>query len=78
MPDYRKPPLSKSSRPEAPTLSSDSGGFSIESTTMRLKSMRLRRAESEKEQAAKLAADTRGDTSRLPRADDRPAGARHA
>ena len=29
----------------------DSGGFSIESTTMRLKSMRLRRAENEKQEA---------------------------
>jgi hypothetical protein len=75
MPEYRKPPLTKSTRPEAPTLPSDSGGFSIESTTMRLKSMRLRRAESEKEQAAKLASDTKGsDTARMPRADDRPSG----
>jgi len=74
MPEYRKPPLTKSSRPEASTLPSDSGGFSIESTTMRLKSMRVRRAESEKEQAAKLAAESRNDTARMPRADDRPAG----
>lgn len=74
MPDYRKPPLTKSARPEAPTLPSDSGGFSIESTTMRLKSMRLRRAESEKEQAAKIAADSKDDTSRISRGGDRPSG----
>jgi hypothetical protein len=74
MPDYRKPPLTKSSRPEAPTLPSDSGGFSIESTTMRLKSMRLRRAEVEKEQAEKIAADSKDDTSRISRADERPSG----
>jgi len=66
MPDYRKPPLTKSTRPDAATLPSDSGGFSIESTTMRLKSMRLRRAESEKEQAAKAGEPT-GDTGNMPR-----------
>jgi hypothetical protein len=47
MPSYRKPPVHKSSRSEGAPLPSDSGGFSIESTTMRLKSMRLRRAERE-------------------------------
>ena len=75
MPEHRKPPLIKSSRPETPTLPSDSGGFSIESTTMRLKSMRLRRAEVEKEQAAKLAGDSKDDTAKLPsRASERPSG----
>ena len=73
MPQQRKPPLTKSSRPEAPTLPSDSGGFSIESTTMRLKSMRLRRAEVEKEQVAKITADHKDDTGSMRR-DDRPAG----
>lgn len=67
MPDFRKPPVTKSTRPEAPTLPSDSGGFSIESTTMRLKSVRLRRAESEKKEAAKLAAEGKDDTANLPR-----------
>jgi hypothetical protein len=74
MPEYRKPPLTKSTRQEAPTLPSDSGGFSIESTTMRLKSMRLRRAESEKDQAARLAAEAKGDTANVPRAGERPSG----
>jgi hypothetical protein len=45
MPQHRKPPVEKSSRPEGATLPDDSGGFSIESTTMRLKSLRLRRSE---------------------------------
>jgi hypothetical protein len=45
MPDYRKPREVHGSRPDAPTLPSDSGGFSIETTTMRLKSLKLRRTE---------------------------------
>lgn len=73
MPDHRKPPLSKGSRPEpgsrAPT---DSGGFSIESTTMRLKSMRLRRAETEKQEAERIAGD-RNDSVEMP-PNDRPSG----
>jgi hypothetical protein len=69
---YRKPPDSKSPRAEAATLSSEPGEFSIESTTMRLKSVKLRRAESEKQEAERLAAD-KSDTVRLHR-DDRPAG----
>jgi hypothetical protein len=58
MPDRRKPPVQTSSRPgnrhHVPTLSSDSGGFSIESTTMRLKSLRLRRAEVASHEAGDL------------------------
>jgi len=46
MPDHPKPPVEKSSRPDGAPLPSDSGGFSIETTTMRLKSLRLRRSES--------------------------------
>jgi hypothetical protein len=73
MPDYRKPPLAKGSRPEpGPRAPADSGGFSIESTTMRLKSMRLRRAEVEKQEAEKSAAD-KDDSVDAPRG-DRPAG----
>ena len=48
MPDRPKPPANSSNRParpEASALTSDSGAFSIETTTMRLKSLRLRRAE---------------------------------
>lgn len=50
MPDRRKPPFESSSRSggrhEGGSLpADDSGGFSIETTTMRLKSLKLRRAE---------------------------------
>ncbi len=49
MPDRRKPPVQTSNRPgprhDVATLPADSGAFSIESTTMRLKSLRLRRSE---------------------------------
>ncbi len=49
MPERRKPPVEKSSRSgnrhDAATMPADSPGFSIETTTMRLKSLRLRRAD---------------------------------
>jgi len=75
MPDHRKPSAGRSGRADSapPTSPSDSGGFSIESTTMRLKSMKLRRAEIEKKEAEEQASG-KGDTVRLSRADDRPAG----
>jgi len=74
MPDHRKPPIAKSSRPEpAPSSPADSGGFSIESTTMRLKSMRLRRAEVEKQEVEKTADET-GDTTIDKTRGDRPSG----
>jgi hypothetical protein len=66
MPDHRKPSI-RSSRAEAsPPTPADSGGFSIESTTMRLKSMRLRRAENEKQEADRVASD-QPDSVELPR-----------
>lgn len=72
MSDHRKP-STKSSRPASPPRTpEDSGGFSIESTTMRLKSMRLRRAEVEKQEAAQGAGE-KTDTVEAPRG-DRPAG----
>lgn len=72
MPDHRKPSI-KSNRPEsAPRTPEDSGGFSIESTTMRLKSMRLRRAEVEKQEAAQISGE-KTDTVNLP-GGDRPSG----
>ena len=57
MTDRRKPPASTGSRTGsrhdgAPPIPSDSGVFSIETTTMRLKSLRLRRAESADQQVA--------------------------
>jgi hypothetical protein len=48
MPDRRKPPLEKVSRHDGAPLPSDSGGFSIETTTMRLKSLSLRRSDTGK------------------------------
>lgn len=45
MPNQPKWPLEKSSRSDGAPLPADSGGFSIETTTMRLKSLKLRREE---------------------------------
>jgi hypothetical protein len=73
MPDHRKPPIGKSSRPDGAPLPSDSGGFSIESTTMRLKSMKLRRAEIEKKEAEQLSVPRNASSVDMPRG-DRPAG----
>jgi hypothetical protein len=72
MPDRRKPPVNSGSRagsrPEGGQLPSDSGVFSIETTTMRLKSLRLRRAETSEQQIADaVKAATSGDTARIPR-----------
>jgi len=77
MSDHRKPPSgpshSQRSRAEpASRTPADSGGFSIESTTMRLKSMRLRRAEVEKQEAEQITDETR-DSVDMPRG-DRPSG----
>jgi hypothetical protein len=47
MPDYRKPPVQEGGRPEGALPPSDSIDFSPESTTMRLKSIRLARRERE-------------------------------
>jgi hypothetical protein len=44
MPDYRKPPVQPGGRVETPTMP-DELNFSIETTTMRLKSLKVRRAE---------------------------------
>jgi hypothetical protein len=72
MPDHRKPPVGRSSRPDGAPLPDDSGGFSIESTTMRLKSMRLRRAETEQQEAERITSD-KSDSVEMPRG-ERPAG----
>jgi|SRR5882672_4657649 len=61
MPQYRKPPLHKGRRADSAPPPADSAGFSIESTTLRLKSLRLRRAESERQEAEAL---TKPDSSR--------------
>jgi hypothetical protein len=64
MPDRRKPPYEKSSRHGGAPLPSDSGGFSIETTTMRLKSLSLRRSDSgESKNQPKSSAEESVDTS---------------
>ena len=54
MPERPKPPLDKSNRSggrhDVATMPADSPGFSIETTTMRLKSLKLRRAEAADQQ----------------------------
>jgi hypothetical protein len=54
MPDRRKTPVEHSGRPssrhDGVTMPGDSGGFSIETTTMRLKSLKLRRTEADNHQ----------------------------
>jgi len=47
MPDYRKPPVQQGGRTESAPPSTDTVDFSIEATTVRLKSIRLRRREQE-------------------------------
>ncbi len=72
MPDHRKPSIKSNRQESAPPTPEDSGGFSIESTTMRLKSMRLRRAEVEKQEAAQISGE-KTDTVDMP-GGDRPSG----
>jgi hypothetical protein len=71
MPDYRKPPFEKASRPESASLPDDSGGFSIETTTMRLKSLKLRRAEAADRE---LDQQLREKSGRAPPAEANPGG----
>jgi len=47
MPDYRKPPVQKGGRTDSAPPTSDSVDYSLEGTTTRLKSIRLRRREME-------------------------------
>ncbi len=78
MPDRRKPPGDSGSRPgsrpDGAPLPSDSGGFSIETTTMRLKSLRLRRAEvANKSVDEAVKAAIHNDSDETPAADLRAA-----
>lgn len=71
MSEHRKPPHEQSSRPEGAKLSSDTGGFSLETTQMRLKSLRVRRTEkAEAELEKKVAPAPSVESSGT----DRPAG----
>jgi hypothetical protein len=75
MPDRRKPPFEKSSRHDGAPLPSDSGGFSIETTTMRLKSLTLRRSESGQPESPRESRDE-NDTD-LPRSSGPSGRVRH-
>ncbi len=66
MPEYRKPTTQKSHRAEPSAVDSDSIPFSIETTTMRLKSLKLRRAESADQPPAPRPGDTPTDSIDLP------------
>jgi hypothetical protein len=70
MPDRRKPPLEQSSRAgnrhEGASLPGESGGFSIESTTMRLKSLRLRRAEVANQEVTDAIQPVKADSMDMP------------
>lgn len=81
MPDHRKPPAAsphtQRNRAEpAASTAADLGSFSIESTTMRLKSMRLRRAEVEKHEAQRNVDDPH-DGVDMPRSGRPPGRVRH-
>jgi hypothetical protein len=71
MSEHRKPPYEQSSRSEGAPLPSDTGGFSLETTQMRLKSLRVRRTE-------KAEAELEKKVTPAPSAEspgtDRPAG----
>jgi hypothetical protein len=73
MPSYRKPPLEKSGRPESASFPEDSPGFSIETTTMRLKSLKLRRAEAADRELDQRLREASGEPRSRP-TDARPAG----
>jgi hypothetical protein len=61
MPSYRKPPIAKTGRPENASFPEDSPGFSIETTTMRLKSLKLRRAEAADRELEQRLRETSGE-----------------
>jgi hypothetical protein len=61
MPDYRKPPVEKGGRSESAPPAPDSVDFSLEGTTMRLKSIRLRRREKELMEEHRLQAESKAN-----------------
>jgi hypothetical protein len=64
MPYQRKPPLQTGGRADSAPPPSDSLDYSIESTTVRLKSIRLRRREKELLEAHQREAESKGAASR--------------
>lgn len=77
MPQHRKPPIHPNSRTDA-TLpgATEPPEFSIESTTMRLKSMRLRRAEREQNEVSERT-ETKKDSVEMPRGEGPSGRVRH-
>lgn len=67
MPDRRKPPVVESNRSggrrDGAPMAADSPGFSIESTTMRLKSLKLHRAETADQQISDAIKPTKAQDS---------------
>ncbi len=76
MPDQRKPPVQTSGRADSAPPPSDSLDYSIESTTVRLKSIRLRRREKELLEAHQREIESKGAEPR--RAEPRRAEPRRA
>jgi hypothetical protein len=66
MPDQRKPPIQSSGRADSAPPPADSSDYSIESTTVRLKSIRLRRREAELLEAHRQEAERRGAETKKP------------
>jgi hypothetical protein len=74
MPDHRKPPVHRSGRADSAPPPTDSLEFSIESTTMRLKSMKLRRAELELDQVQQQAVESKAAPAAPSAGSERPSG----
>jgi hypothetical protein len=64
MPDYRKPPVEQGGRTDSAPPHSDSVDYSVESTTLRLKSIRLRRREQELLEEHRLVSEQKADESK--------------
>ena len=64
MPDYRKPPVPQGGRTDSAPPSPDVVDYSLEGTTTRLKSIRLRRREQELTEQHRLEAERKANESR--------------
>ena len=75
MPDYRKPQVQQGGRTDSAPPTSESVDYSIESTTMRLKSIRLRRREKELLEEHRLEAERKSNEAKRAVVDSvRPSG----
>ena len=74
MAEYRKPPMHGAGRAEPASLDADSLPFSIETTTMRLKSLKLRRAEAAERESSRSQQNSRKEAAPSSADRDRPAG----